>query len=73
MRFIIQNGQTFRVGIRDGWLIVSQHIAGRLRAGKPVREVGEISIDDLVRMIEKGKIDLAKEIEKSVLNQIFLV
>jgi hypothetical protein len=62
MRFVKQGGQTYRVGCREGWLIVSWHVDGRFFPAVPVLElpVSDVSDDLVVSMVETGVVDLGK-------------
>ncbi len=62
MRFVQQSGKTYRVGCRDGWLVVSWHVDGRFFPAVPVLELAvEDAGDDLVvSMVETGVVDLGK-------------
>jgi hypothetical protein len=61
VRFVQQSGKTYRVGCRDGWLVVSWHVDGRFFPAVPVLELAvEDAGDDLVvSMVETGVVDLA--------------
>jgi hypothetical protein len=65
MRFVSQKGKTYRVGCRDGWLIVSWHVDGRFFPAVPVLElvVTEASEDLVVSMVETGVVDLASLVQ----------
>lgn len=68
MIFVKQKGKQFRVGIRDGWLMVSHHFQGRLRPAFAVMMTG--SLDDSELEYVCSKLDLAELVRQELLTQI---